>query len=1848
MSSTDERVVKMTFDNERFEKNAKETMSTLDKLKEALNFKDTEKSFDAITQASNKVDVSNVTNSARTIKAEFSTMQVVAYTAIGNITNRLMNFAHGVVAGTFSSVVQGGINRAFKVEKAKFNIQGLGKDWTKISNDISEAVQGTAYGFDEAAAAAASLAASDVLSTGDANSPMLKGLKAIAGAAAMTGSSFSDISNIFTTVAGNGRILSQQLNQFSARGLNAAATLRDYINAHEDIKKKLIDAGMLSTQAKKVKEFAGNLKLTEGNIRTLVSASVVDFKTFSDAMSDAFGDQAKKADKTFSGVFANVKAALARIGQSFVQPLIANNDMDTMLEYVNTPLRRSMDDAKKFWAETSKDRHKFFKDLKQSEQFAGKSNSELRKEWAKNPIEFQKMVNTIKGHEKDLPGFINNMMNTQQQVFIGNMKQTKQYANTSDKELKKMYNTYKGFQNNLVGVLQGVKRIFLAVEKDIKGSKFLENFLKTADRGCKILILALNTLAAAFTKVTVKGKEISGLEIFGNRKKAHILSFERLLKKLQGALGLLDDDFNNLKDTVNGILDIFKLAWHIITEFVKALIPAKENFKGMGSSILEVTGFIGRALTKFSEFVENSGAITIAANAIRKGISLLIMPFRLAINFIGGFFKVIRTGDNPLKKFLTSIKKLWTTIKASFTTFIKTGKEVLKTFFEPFIENGKNVISNGGMLSGVLKVLAGVAITLANAISTAGKTVYDFITKFITIDQVKEAGEKFYDFVTNKFIPAIKSAFNWCKKFASGSFGKIGKTFKSIWDKISGSKIFDFSTLFSGTDKVSASTNGVIDNLKTSFSNFNLKDVILEKLDEIKNIDFSKFVENFKNGISNFLDFLSEAKVKIGEGIQNLRSALNDKAVDFKSFGKKIESGFKTTFEVVADLGPAVILAIGKLFTSMVDTMKECLPKPQVIGVFIGDFIAGIVENIVSLIPWAVETIGFTLRTIASHMPDILKSLAVQLREALDRALFEPIKVGTGEYQREIPPLFDIITDTIKVALGKVGEEIKDYTLDDFLNVLKKIVSIDLIKELAGLVKANKGLVKDFSKMLEDFLGGIEKSYSKYLKDEGKADKFEKFGLMIRNLAISIGILAAVLIVLGTVPIDTLKQGAIALAGLISAIVAMGASIAAIDKYLAAGNLAEISKGMAQLTGALAALGTVVIVMSFTDQDKLRESIAILAVIMAEIGAFVYAVNKIAPDANTLIATGTAIAEISGAIGGLTASIIFLGMMPKKQLEQGLKALGGVLAALTATMIIVKKFVGDSKGLSVKSIVGVLPIIVMLGSIMAALYVIKKYELDPSQLKWIDVTLLVLAGIMVLFTKVEINIAAAAKAALAIAAFVDILVINLGLIIAAISGLAKIPGIKEFVQGGGELLKEVGHMLSQVVVGFMEGVAEAMNALNKVDVPKDKIETVSKIGEVLKNLAKVQAIITKNGGLMTFFAGDQPFTKFGNGVKNLFVSFKDVGKEAGKVPNIDKIKQITEVAKALSEMVAAIKDPKALGEVLNLVGENKLTKLGKELIKFADDAKTATGKFDNIDTSGMKEAADDIASSVKSIAKALPKEGLKSTGTDAVDDIKSGVKGGGTKIAKTLSSELSSAVNSISTDRFKTKGEAFIKSFISGMEAKRKDIKDKANSLAKASGNAMDSQEAKNNAKEAGKNVLEGFKNGIDNGALRSQINSIAKSVGKKAVDKIKEGAEESSPSASADKAGRFIDIGLVNGMVKLVSNVAAAGKRVGKTAITGLQSALSDVGSLIDTDVNEPVIRPVLDLSNIKMGVNSIGHIFDKNRYALSVAASMPNSKLGNKNVVINNNITVDGAEDPAGFADELIRELEIQARTE
>lgn len=98
MSTTiDEKVVEMRFDNKDFAEKTKDTISLLDKLKEKLNMSSAAKSFDSINTAASKVNISSVGNAADSIKLKFSAMEVVAVTAITNITNQMLGMAQRIV-----------------------------------------------------------------------------------------------------------------------------------------------------------------------------------------------------------------------------------------------------------------------------------------------------------------------------------------------------------------------------------------------------------------------------------------------------------------------------------------------------------------------------------------------------------------------------------------------------------------------------------------------------------------------------------------------------------------------------------------------------------------------------------------------------------------------------------------------------------------------------------------------------------------------------------------------------------------------------------------------------------------------------------------------------------------------------------------------------------------------------------------------------------------------------------------------------------------------------------------------------------------------------------------------------------------------------------------------------------------------------------------------------------------------------------------------------------------------------------------------------------------------------------------------------------------------------------------------------------------------------------------------------------------------------------------------------------------------------------------------------------------------------------------------------------------------
>ena len=288
----DERIVQMKFDNTLFERNVATSIGTLEKLKAALDFSGATNSLNNIERNVNAADFSKLASSVEAIAGRFSNWGIVGMTVIQDITRGVENLAMKILNIPISKFEQafglmktGGWTRATNIDKAKFAIEGLGYAWDDLKDSIDGAVTDTRFGFDEAATAASQLVASNVA----IGTEMDNALKSIANVASQTGDEYSSIAHIYTTIAGNGKLMTEQLNMFSYRGLNAAALI------------------------------AKSMGKTEQEIREMTTKGEISFKQFSDAMNDALGEGAKRANDTFEGSLANMQAALKRMGQPFAE-----------------------------------------------------------------------------------------------------------------------------------------------------------------------------------------------------------------------------------------------------------------------------------------------------------------------------------------------------------------------------------------------------------------------------------------------------------------------------------------------------------------------------------------------------------------------------------------------------------------------------------------------------------------------------------------------------------------------------------------------------------------------------------------------------------------------------------------------------------------------------------------------------------------------------------------------------------------------------------------------------------------------------------------------------------------------------------------------------------------------------------------------------------------------------------------------------------------------------------------------------------------------------------------------------------------------------------------------------------------------------------------------------------------------------------------------------------------------------------------------------------------------------------------------------------------------------------------
>jgi hypothetical protein len=130
---------------------------------------------------------------------------------------------------------------------------------------------------------------------------------------------------------------------------------------------------------------------------------------------------------------------------------------------------------------------------------------------------------------------------------------------------------------------------------------------------------------------------------------------------------------------------------------------------------------------------------------------------------------------------------------------------------------------------------------------------------------------------------------------------------------------------------------------------------------------------------------------------------------------------------------------------------------------------------------------------------------------------------------------------------------------------------------------------------------------------------------------------------------------------------------------------------------------------------------------------------------------------------------------------------------------------------------------------------------------------------------------------------------------------------------------------------------------------------------------------------------------------------------------------------------------------------------------------------------------------------------------------------------------------------------------------------------------------------------------GLKSGLERSKDLAIqaAKLVAQAMLKKTREVFDTQSPSKKFEEIGMYNDMGLANGTKKYAYLVTKASEKVGNNALTSTSRILSNLSTLVNDDFNaDPVIRPVVDMSNVTSGARSITGMLSGTR-SLTVEAT-------------------------------------------
>lgn len=231
----DSRVVEMRFDNANFEKNTKQTISTIDRLMEKLQFKGAEKGFEKLDAAAKNVDFAAMQTSLDRLESKFSSLNIVATTALVNITNKFVDAGEKLVKSlSIDQVASGWDKYTEKTSNVQTIMNATGKSIDQVNGYLNKLMwysDETSYSFSEMTSALSQMTAAG--GNIDKMIPMIMGIANATADAGKTGFAFQSTIRNLTQSYSAGHL---QLQDWKSLNLMGTAT--------KALKQELIDAAV--------------------------------------------------------------------------------------------------------------------------------------------------------------------------------------------------------------------------------------------------------------------------------------------------------------------------------------------------------------------------------------------------------------------------------------------------------------------------------------------------------------------------------------------------------------------------------------------------------------------------------------------------------------------------------------------------------------------------------------------------------------------------------------------------------------------------------------------------------------------------------------------------------------------------------------------------------------------------------------------------------------------------------------------------------------------------------------------------------------------------------------------------------------------------------------------------------------------------------------------------------------------------------------------------------------------------------------------------------------------------------------------------------------------------------------------------------------------------------------------------------------------------------------------------------------------------------------------------------------------------------------------------------------------